>query len=214
MPENVQITDIFIEVVKGFLSDTHTCTIARVVAVNDTTIDVKPVINAKDSNGIERELPVFPEVPVVHMQGGSSYMAFPISIGDYCLLVFSERCIDRWWSGSDNVLPAEFRMHDYSDGFAIVGIRNESNGIEIPSIITTQGDSVQDGDYTLNGDQVVNGNITINGNLTVNGNINSTGGMSAGGEITCSDAVIGGIRFSTHVHGGVVSGGSDTEVPK
>jgi hypothetical protein len=36
-------------------------------------------------------------------------------------VVFASRCIDGWWQSGGVQPPAEFRMHDLSDGFAIPG---------------------------------------------------------------------------------------------
>jgi len=126
------------------------------------------------------------------MQGGGSYSAHPIVPGDYCLLLVSERSFDRWYSGADFQLPPEYRTHDYSDCFALVGVNPLATAITIPSISTQQGD------------HVTNGNETINGNLTVNGDIVCTG------RITCANATIAGIDFLTHVHGGVQTGSGTT----
>lgn len=55
----------------------------------------------------------------------------------------------------------------------------------------------------------VSGNVfelSSDGNLTAPANVDISGDLIVGGEITCTDAVIGGIRFSTHRHGGVETG--------
>ncbi len=125
------------------------------------------------------------------MQGGGSYTAHPIAVGDYCLLILTERCFDRWYSGSDFQDPAEFRMHDYSDGIAIVGINPTAGALTIPSVIQQTGDTNQDGNYTRQGSLVQIGDMTITGNLHVDG------------EITCTgDVVAGGISLRNHTHPG------------
>jgi hypothetical protein len=123
------------------------------------------------------------------MQGGTSYTAHPISVGDYALVVFCERSFDRWYLGADGVRPPELRMHDYSDGFAFVGVNPLSKAIEIPTVIKQVGDTHQTGDYVHIGNRTQTGDFTLNGNLTINGNLTVTG-----------DATIGGISFLSHVH--------------
>lgn len=186
------------------LANLHTVTIAVVTAVNDTTIDCQPVIN-RQVNGESKRLPVFIEVPPIFMQGGSSYTAHPIAVGDYCLLLVTERCYDNWYAGSDFLSPLEMRMHDYSDGFALVGINPQASAIQIPDVITQIGDTFQQGDYVhegnrdqtgdynLTGDQVVNGDVTINGNLTVNGDINCTGTLTVPTIMTTTVTAAGAI---------------------
>ncbi len=144
------------------LANVHTATIARVTAVGAKTISCRPVIN-RVIDGETVELPEFIEVPPVFMQGGGSYTAYPIAVGDYCLLLFTERCYDRWYAGQDYQPPAELRMHDYSDGFALIGINPFASAITIPSVIQQTGDANLDGNITITGSLVVTGEITGNG---------------------------------------------------
>lgn len=44
------------------------------------------------------------------------------------------------------------------------------------------------------------GNLSINGDLSIDGELSCTGDAVIDGELECSDAVIGGVRFSTHTH--------------
>lgn len=143
------------------LSNTHTSTIAKVTKITGATISVKPVFKRVVDN-IEIELPEFVEVPILTLQGGSNYRIMPISTGDTVLLVFNERCIDDWYQGADNKKPREYRMHDYSDAIAIVGLNNISNAINIPT-----------------GHEEVQGDINHTGNLTQTGNIDLTGDATA-----------------------------------
>ena len=190
MKEKLQLTDIMADAIGEALSNLHTATIAKVTAVQEKTISVQPVIN-RVIDGKSITLPQFTKVPPLFMQGGGSYTAHPIAVGDYCLLILTERCFDRWYSGSDFQDPAEFRMHDYSDGIAIVGINPLDGALTIPSVIQHTGDTNQDGDYTRQGSLVQIGDMTITGNLHVDG------------EITCTgDVVAGGISLRNHTHPG------------
>lgn len=191
MNENKQLVETLNIAIQNALANLHTATIARVVAVSATTIDVQPVIN-RSVNGQSVRLPVFTKVPPVFMQGGSSYTAHPIAVGDYCLLVLTERCFDRWYEGQDFRRPAEFRMHDYSDGLAIVGVNPRAGALTIPDVITQIGDTyqegnyehlgnrVQTGDYTQEGTRTQTGNETVTGDSTINGNETVTGLVAAG----------------------------------
>lgn len=176
------------------MANLHTATIARVTAVTGSTVSCIPVIN-RIVDGESIQLPEFVEVPLILMQGGGSYTVHPIAPGDYCMLIFTERCFDRWYAGQDFQPPLELRMHDYSDGFAIVGVRPASSGITVPNITTHQGDRINNGNYTNNGDVVINGNLTVNGDITCTG------------RITVAAATIGGIDFASHVHPENDSGG-------
>ena len=195
MKEKLRLTDIIADAIGEALSNLHTATIAKVTAVQEKTISVQPVIN-RVVDGKSIQLPQFTKVPPLFLQGGGSYTAHPITVGDYCLLILTERCFDRWYSGSDFQDPAEFRMHDYSDGIAIVGINPQAGALTIPSVIQQTGDTNQDGDHTHQGDTTQIGDMTITGNLQVNGEITCTG------KLTAASATIGGIDFGTHTHPG------------
>jgi len=185
-----ELTDVLNDAIGEALSNLHTATIAKVMSVQEKTISVQPVIN-RVVDGKSIQLPEFTKVPPLFLQGGGSYTAHPIAIGDYCLLILTERCFDRWYSGSDFQDPAEFRMHDYSDGIAIVGINPQAGALTIPSVIQQTGDTNQDGNYTRQGSLVQIGDMTITGNLHVDG------------EITCTgDVVAGGISLRNHTHTG------------
>lgn len=172
------------------LADVHTIVVAKITSVNDKTISCIPVIN-RVVKGSSKQLPEFIEVPPVILQGGDSYIAEPISAGDYCLVLISERCYDAWYAGSDFVSPLEMRMHDYSDGFALCGVNPQAKAISIPKQNRMmKGNTDHDGDLNLTG------NVTISGNLTVGGDINCAG------RLTVASATIGGIDFGTHKHRG------------
>jgi len=124
------------------------------------------------------DMPLFQDVILCFPRAGGFSITFPVQAGDEVLIVFSCRCIDGWWqSGGINNIPPEFRMHDLSDGFAILAptsqpkklsgissdsiqIRNDEQTkfIEIsPSAVTV----LSDGDINLTGE-----NINITGNIT------------------------------------------------
>lgn len=174
-------------------SNLHTCSVCKVTLVNDTTISCKPVTN-RVVNGVSKELPEFIEVPPIFMSGGSSYDAQPITAGDYCLLFIAERCFDAWYGGDDFVSPIEMRMHDYSDGFALVGIHNKAGAITIPSVSTMQGDRLANGNWEHNG------NLTRTGTETLTGDRNQTGDQVTTGNIEST------IKVTAPILSGVLTG--------
>jgi len=163
--ETKQLIDSLMLAIDNALANVHTATIAKVTAVDEKTISCRPVIN-RVVDGESVELPEFIEVPPIFMQGGGSYTAYPIAVDDYCLLLFTERCFDRWYKGQDYQPPAELRMHDYSDGFALIGINPFASAITIPTDIRQVGDAHRTGQQTIIGDVIVTGNITATGEVT------------------------------------------------
>lgn len=187
------------------LSNLHTVAVAKITEVTGATISCKPVIN-RVVDGKSIQLPVFIQVPVILLQGGTSYTVHPIVVGDYCLLFFSERCFDRWYAGDDFQDPLEMRTHDYSDAFAIVGVQPKNGEITIPSTTTHNGDRINDGVYTNNGDvnfngfQTQNGDVLVDGNVTINGNLIVNGNITCSGMMTVPALVVNGISFGNHTH--------------
>lgn len=171
--KKVELPDVMNDAILAALANTHTILIARVEAVKATTIDVQPVIQ-RVVDGQAIDLPLFPDVPPIFLQGGSSYDAHPIAAGDYCLLLINERCFDRWYAGDDGQPPLEFRMHDYSDGFALVGVNPASMAKTIPTTIERFGDSTVTGAWVHTGSYDLTGPLTVTGNTTTIGNTEST----------------------------------------
>lgn len=93
-------------------------------------ISVKQVTDV-DESGVKtlQEYPVLLKCPVITLTGGSSYLSMPIAQGDTCLIFFNDRDIDNWFYEGGVKSPNTPRVHDLSDGIAIVGIRNIQNAI-------------------------------------------------------------------------------------
>lgn len=110
--------------VEAALRDTHTCLPGIVKSFNETTqtATVQPAIQRIFIPEGPVDLPQCMDVPVQFPRGGNFVMTFPVAANDECLLVFSERAIDFWWDRGGVQLPAEYRRHDLSDAFAIMGV--------------------------------------------------------------------------------------------
>ena len=98
------------------------------------TVTVQPAV--KGQNQDERgktqsvNLPVLQDVPVCFPCGGGFTLTYPIKEGDEALVVFASRCIDGWWQHGDVGERPDERMHDLSDGFAIIGPRAKPNALD------------------------------------------------------------------------------------
>jgi len=103
------------------------------------TCTVQPAISGKirDETGAVTgtELPLLVDCPVQFPAGGGCTLTFPVKAEDECLVVFSSRCIDSWWQSGGIQAQPELRMHDLSDGFALLGFRSLPR--VIPSISTS-----------------------------------------------------------------------------
>lgn len=69
------------------------------------------------------DYPALVDVPVYTMGGGDGVITFPVAKGDGCLVIFGDRSIDDWFTTGAVTPPSSARMHDLSDGFALVGFR-------------------------------------------------------------------------------------------
>jgi hypothetical protein len=118
------------------------------------TAVVQPAVNGAlrqpDGTWNRVQLPLLLDCPVVFPSGGGVTLTFPVTQGDECLLFFCSRCIDNWYArgylagtaespnpGND---PSEYRMHNLSDGFALVGVRSLARALPtdpLNAVLTT-----------------------------------------------------------------------------
>lgn len=208
--------------------------IVRDVDRSKGTVSVEPTIQAKftDENGAARwiSIPLLVDVPIVFPSGGGFTLTFPIADGDECLVVFSSRCIDAWWDSGKVSIQSDLRMHDLSDGFAIVGprsrpkalnpaiaaaaveLRNNAKSayISIDSAGAVRIDTTGDVNVFASGNvQVVAPNILLAGDVVVNGSLTVNGDAAISGSVTNDGTTIG----KDHIHTGGTQPGGFTGTP-
>jgi len=180
---------------------------------------VQPTIQGSvaDPSGNVRlvNLPVLVDVPLVWPKAGGFALTFPVAAGDEVLVVFSCRCIDSWWQSGGIGAPAEARMHDLSDGFAILAPTSQPKKLSNVSSANVQlrnyaGDTLVE--ITPDGKANITGASEINLTAPV---INLTGTMNLNGQMTQTGGsmTIGGVTFGTHKHTGVQTGGGTSGGP-
>ncbi|WP_289142457.1 Gp138 family membrane-puncturing spike protein [uncultured Brevibacillus sp.] len=76
------------------------------------------------------EIDVLLDVPVMFPRGGGYVLTFPVKKGDECLVVFSDMCIDAWFSLGDIQNQIEKRRHDLSDGIALLGLWSQPKKLD------------------------------------------------------------------------------------
>ena len=76
------------------------------------------------------KIPIIADVPIFMPRAGNFVITMPITIGDECLVVFTDTCIDAWFQtgGEENEQMFQ-RRHDLSDCFALCGIWNQKQVI-------------------------------------------------------------------------------------
>lgn len=175
-------------------------------------VDVTPMISGFSADGSKiPNSPVY-NIPVWRLQAGNSAVVMDPVVGDIGAMVCMDRDITNVRAEKKESLPASMRTHSKSDGIYLGGILNKTptqyakfsgDGIEL---VTPLSVSIKaEGKISLNAPDV-----EINGNLSqAGGNSTFDGSFSALGEVSGK-----GINLSTHVHGGVESGGSNTQGPQ
>ena len=146
-------------------------------------------------------LPPLVDVPVLLPRAGGFTLTMPIQPGDECLVVFGDCCSDAWWqSGSANGPQNQFetRRHSLADGFAIVGIWNQTR---VLSSYSTDSAQLRSDDGTVKIDVAASAVTVSAPTVTVTGSqhVNITG---------AGNTTIEGRNFLNHTHSGVASGGS------
>lgn len=170
------------------------------VDYNEQTVTVQPTIREKvnlEGKYQWLDLPELIHVPFFIYGGGGYTITMPITVGDECLVVFADMCIDAWWQSGGVQNQIDRRRHDLSDGFAICGFRSQPHtvpGYSGDSVQVKHGGStifdIKAGQVTINADVIINGSQTVSSNHTVNGTLTA-----------------GGISMNNHTHRGD-SGGS------
>ena len=189
------------EGINAALKDLHTSLpgIVQSYDAGKQTVSVQPAIKRIFSEKGETPLPLCVDVPVCFPGGGDFYLTFPVKKGDDCILVFSERCIDAWYSNGGVQPPAEYRTHDFSDAFAIVGVNSQPRKL---SNVQTDGAELRSRSRSTY-IKITDGGIEIKGDITHDGSITSTG-----------DHTAAGISLDSHAHTGVKAGSDNTGGPQ
>lgn len=127
------VYDILQQLKTEIFKDLRACLPANISGINlDGTVNAIPSVMQNIAqkglpSGLDFTYPELLSCPVVTIQGGGVGFVPPVAAGDKCLLVFSDRAINTWFTtGQPNPLPS-MRMHDISDGFALVGLNSLRN---------------------------------------------------------------------------------------
>lgn len=89
--------------------------------------------------------PQLVDIPVVILGGEDSFLTFPIEQGDECVVLFNDRDIDNWFAGSSSNGPNTGRLHSFSDGIALIGLRNKGRllqSYDTERVVLQKGDAL------------------------------------------------------------------------
>lgn len=181
-------------------------------------VDVQPTINGRVRSPLGEisslQMPKLLDCPVLWQGGGGATWTFPIAPGDECLVIFASRCIDAWWEQGGVKDAPDLRMHNLSDGFAIVGLRSLPRAFNVS---TTEAELRNDaGDAFMKFNPTAKTlEIVMDGGVTINGvSIDSASNVQTPATVTADTDVVGdGVSLKTHRHSGVQTGGGNTGQP-
>ena len=177
--------------IRSMLSEVNTCipvVVKEVMAGSGSVgyVKVKPLVNDMDAEGNAVDVPLIPSLPYFRLQGGKVAIITDPVAGDIGLAIFAQKDTSNVVAGTKEPVQAgSFRSFSMSDGWYVGGFLNAS-----PETFL---ELKQNGTAILT---ALNG-VTINGDVVING------------EMTAK-----GIVYSTHVHGGIMRGGSQTNEPE
>lgn len=145
------------------------------------SINYKKTFMQRQGNGsyqpIQKDYPLLVDCPVIMMQGGTAVLTFPITPGDSCMILFNDRDMDNWLYSGQVQEVASQRLHSFSDGVALVGLRSFNSPVEdydsVRAVLRNGGAQVAVGPTLLKLSnqvtdlkQVINGLIDIIATLT------------------------------------------------
>lgn len=202
--------------------------IVTAVNLSAQTVSVQPaiqgVVTSPDGSTQATNLPLLVDVPIVWPRAGGFALTFPIAAGDEVLVVFGSRCIDSWWQSGGVGAQAEARMHDLSDGFAILAPTSQPKKFANVSSANVQ---LRDTAGTTFVEITPGGKARVIGataidveaptiNMSASNAVNITAPTIAmNGQVTQASGSfsIGGITFGSHKHTGVQPGSGTSGGP-
>lgn len=156
-------------------------------------VQVQIIQPQRNADGEIVPQPIINEVPVMWPRSGGAYMTFPINAGDTGYAHFADADIGAWVTDGQAVTDSD-RQHHINDavfypGPVGGGIAANPDAVEIAYAGAL---------FRINAD----GTVTIDAPT-----------VTLTGTLEAAEAIIGGITFTTHTHGGVTSGGANTGTP-
>lgn len=182
-------------------------------------VAIRPKVTDENGDVIDVNIPVLVDVPICFTRGGGYSVTVPISVGDNVLINFADRCIDAWWQNGGIQNQEVMRVHDLSDGFAVLCPSSQDkllSGVSASSLQVRSDDGgtvidVKTGAVTITATTVkVVGNLEVTGTTKITGAVTASSTVAASGAFSSPTATIGGIAFASHRHsnpeGGLTGG--------
>ena len=195
MPPGItpELAEVVLAAVEAQLGTRHTAMPGQVTAVHASSgtkrqfVDVRPCIRNIIETDLgelgtdpsvpfrEETLPLLPRVPVAFPQGGGFFVSLPLQVGDFVLIVFAERSIDRWLttarkSRQATISPGDIGQHTLDGAIALplgpAPLGELLEGVSGTDLVLGHVSGTPllsmgaDGTVTLHGSLVVSGEVT------------------------------------------------------
>lgn len=183
-------------IVEQALAGKATCTLVEVVAVEDETVDVRPLVSQVDGRGTGTPHGVIHDLPFFTLRAGTCEIRVKPRVGDKGAAVFCHSDISQVKATKRDALPGSKRRFDWADGLYFGGFL--PSGAATTVIEVDAEDNVSIKAPTV---KIEAATVQVTGDLAVDGAVTATGAITADGEVTGNGKVL-----STHTHSGVQTG--------
>lgn len=205
--------------------------IVGIQELEDGFVDVQPVVNKLYNTGDVEEYDIIKRVPVIFPSTKNITISWPLDQGDGVLLEFTDKDIEAYKNGTKEIHdPQSFSILDLGNAVAHVGFNpyqesplnsnNYTNEFDHKALNFVQNKKTENEiKLSFNTDGSVSLICPAETTIKADSVILDTPRIDARNAIieTNGDMVVKGISFyefaTTHVHGGVMSGGSQTSPP-
>lgn len=204
-------TNAIIFLVSQMLAQINVATLVEVVEVYGGggldpvgTVDVRPLVQQTDNDGIVIPSPVLYGLPYFRLQGGTNAVIVDPKPGDvgFCVFADSDISLVKDANGGANP-PGSQRTFSPSDGLYIGGW--------LPAVTPVSYVQVTDDEIKVVSPTAV---TVTSPSITLDGAVHITGAVTGDSTASFTEDVTGeGTSLHTHKHGGVTSGGAQTGVP-
>lgn len=176
--------------IKQMLANVPGSTLVQVRSVTNNgalamvgTVSVQPMVNQIDGVGNATPHGTIYNVPYFRIQGGANAIIIDPVVGDIGVAVFASRDLSSVKATRNVANPGSRRKNSWADGLYLGGFLN---GVPVNFIR-----------FSASGIEIGSATITLTGDVFINGTLVNNG-VNVG---------------STHLHGGVMTGGGSTGVP-
>lgn len=133
-------SDVLRLAIAAALAKVHVGFPARVESydADANTVDVQPqydrATECLDGTTLHEELPIIPSVPIAWPRTRKYGVTFPIEVGDYVLILITDRSIHEWMRTGRRGDPLDLGTHELDGAVAIPGVYPSADSLSSPQL--------------------------------------------------------------------------------